>query len=78
MCFIRVGVAEVSTCEISVKPGQHVAIGDDIGMYYFRGSSHVLGFGSQAKITFEDLNGRPIEPHTHYWVNTVISKVAQD
>jgi len=35
---------EVSTCEITVKEGQHVNKGDETGMFHFGGSSHVLLF----------------------------------
>lgn len=44
MAFIGVGMDEVSTCDIGVKEGQHVKKGDEIGMFHFGGSSHVLLF----------------------------------
>lgn len=44
MAFIGVGMDEVSTCEITVREGQHVTKGDEIGMFHFGGSSHVLLF----------------------------------
>lgn len=78
ICFIGVGMAEVSTCEVSVQAGQEVAIGDELGMFHFGGSSHTLIFGPQVQITFENLAGQPIEENNHYWINTVIGKVAQN
>jgi len=78
MCFIGVGMAEVSTCQLSVQAGQRVKIGDELGMFHFGGSSHALVFGPKAKITFEDLNDKPIEANNHYWINTVIGKVASN
>lgn len=44
MAFIGVGMTEVSTCDITVKEGQHVKKGDEIGMFHFGGSTHVLMF----------------------------------
>ena len=78
VCFVGIGMAEVSTCEISVTVDQEVAIGDQLGMFHFGGSSHALIFGPQVNITFEDLLDRPIEQGNHYWINTVIGKTAQN
>ncbi|KAJ5698134.1 hypothetical protein N7462_000139 [Penicillium macrosclerotiorum] len=44
MAFIGVGMAEVSTCDITVKEGDHVKKGDQIGMFHFGGSTHCLLF----------------------------------
>lgn len=44
MAFIGVGMAEVSTCEITVQEGQHIKKGDQIGMFHFGGSTHCLIF----------------------------------
>ncbi|KAA6407928.1 MAG: phosphatidylserine decarboxylase [Lasallia pustulata] len=44
MAFLGVGMAEVSTCDITVKEGQHVKKGDEIGMFHFGGSTHCLLF----------------------------------
>ncbi|KAF7367587.1 Phosphatidylserine decarboxylase [Mycena sanguinolenta] len=54
VCFIGVGMVEVSTCALSVKAGQDVEKGDELGMFHFGGSSHVLLFGPNAKLTFND------------------------
>ena len=50
MAFIGVGMDEVSTCEITVKEGQHVKKGDELGMFHFGGSSHCLLFREGVKI----------------------------
>jgi phosphatidylserine decarboxylase len=42
MAFIGIGMDEVSTCEITVKEGQHVKKGEQTGMFHFGGSSHCL------------------------------------
>ena len=44
MAFIGVGMDEVSTCEITVKEGDHIKKGQQTGMFHFGGSSHVLLF----------------------------------
>ncbi|KAK4936668.1 hypothetical protein LTR10_022520 [Elasticomyces elasticus] len=44
MAFLGVGMCEVSTCDITVKEGEHVKKGDQIGMFHFGGSTHCLMF----------------------------------
>jgi phosphatidylserine decarboxylase len=44
MAFLGIGMCEVSTCEMTVKEGQHVQKGDEIGMFHFGGSTHCLMF----------------------------------
>lgn len=71
MCFVGVGMAEVSTCDVSVTEKQHVNAGEELGMFHFGGSSHALIFGPQCKVTFADVaaEGR------HVWVNSVIGRI---
>ena len=57
MCFIAIGMAEVSTCEITVYAGQHVEKGQETGMFHFGGSTHCLIFGPDVEIDF-DLHGQ--------------------
>lgn len=57
MCFMAVGMAEVSTCEITVFEGQHIKKGDQIGMFHFGGSTHCLFFTPEVNIEF-DLHGQ--------------------
>lgn len=52
--FIGVGMVEVSTCVLSVEGGQRVRQGEEIGMFQFGGSTHVLLFGPKSNITFVD------------------------
>ncbi|CAI7596498.1 unnamed protein product [Penicillium glandicola] len=44
IAFIGVGMAEVSTCDITVKEGDRLMKGDEIGMFHFGGSTHCLLF----------------------------------
>ena len=57
MCFIAIGMAEVSTCDIEVFDGQHVKKGQQIGMFHFGGSTHCLLFRPGVNLTF-DLHGQ--------------------
>ena len=57
MCFMAVGMAEVSTCDITVKVGQHVNKGDQMGMFHFGGSTHCLIFRPTVNLDF-DLHGQ--------------------
>jgi phosphatidylserine decarboxylase len=50
MAFIGVGMDEVSTCEITVKEGQHIKKGDETGMFHFGGSTHCLLFRRGVKV----------------------------
>jgi phosphatidylserine decarboxylase len=52
-----VGMAEVSSNEITVHDGQHVNKGDQLGMFHFGGSTHCLIFRPQVKLQF-DLHGQ--------------------
>jgi len=44
MCMIAIGMAEVSTCDVTVKEGQHVKKGDQMGMFHFGVSSACAGW----------------------------------
>ncbi|MDI6743423.1 MAG: phosphatidylserine decarboxylase family protein [Smithella sp.] len=57
MAVMFVGMAEVSTNEITVRVGQHVKKGDQLGMFHFGGSTHCLIFRPQVQLKF-DLHGQ--------------------
>ncbi|KAI0362174.1 hypothetical protein OH77DRAFT_1432835 [Trametes cingulata] len=71
VAFIAVGMAEVSTCEVTVKEGDSVAKGEEIGMFHFGGSTHCLVFGPQAKVDFNKLS-----PKTDVQLNQPIATVS--
>ncbi|KAJ7746013.1 phosphatidylserine decarboxylase-domain-containing protein [Mycena metata] len=52
--FIAVGMVEVSTCTLAVKAGQRIEKGAELGSFHFGGSTHVLVFGPNTNITFND------------------------
>jgi len=57
MAVRLVGMAEVSSNDITVYVGQHVNKGDQLGMFHFGGSTHTLMFRPQVKLDF-DLRGQ--------------------
>jgi phosphatidylserine decarboxylase len=56
MCFLPVGMAEVSTCDITVSHGQHVLKGDELGTFHYGGSTMCMIFRKEVDLTF-DLHG---------------------
>jgi phosphatidylserine decarboxylase len=57
MAVLFVGMAEVSSNEITVYEGQHVNKGDQLGMFHYGGSTHALIFRPQVELEF-DLHGQ--------------------
>lgn len=53
MCFVAIGMAEVSSCEITVQPGEYVKKGDPIGTFHFGGSTHCLIFRPGVNLQFD-------------------------
>jgi len=53
MCFLSVGMAEVSSNEITVERGQHVSKGEQLGMFHFGGSTHCLIFRPELLVDFD-------------------------
>lgn len=52
IAMVPVGMAEVSSCEINVVPGQSVSRGDLIGMFHYGGSTHCLVFQPGVELDF--------------------------
>ena len=48
------GMAEVSTCEITVVDGQAIKKGEELGMFHFGGSTHCLIFRKNVSLDFVD------------------------
>ena len=53
MCFIAVGMAEVSTCQVTVREDDVVTKGQELGMFHFGGSTYCLVFRPGVNITFD-------------------------
>ncbi|KAI0750817.1 phosphatidylserine decarboxylase family protein [Daedaleopsis nitida] len=52
MCFMAVGMAEVSSCEVTVQEGKKVKKGDELGMFHFGGSTHCLIFRPDVNVSW--------------------------
>jgi len=63
MAILFVGMAEVSSNEITVYEGQHVEKGDQLGMFHFGGSTHALIFRPGVELEF-DLRGQTPGVHS--------------
>jgi phosphatidylserine decarboxylase len=59
MCVLAVGMAEVSSCQITVYEGQRVRKGDQIGMFHYGGSTHCLIFRSGVRLEFDHHGQKP-------------------
>jgi phosphatidylserine decarboxylase len=70
MCFIAVGMAEVSTCEVTVTEGQVLKKGDQLGVFHFGGSTHCLLFRPQTKVVFD-----PDQPNSKILLHSAIGTV---
>ena len=75
MAFLAVGMAEVSSCDVTVKAGQRVTKGDEIGTFHFGGSTHCLIFRPGVEVEF-DLGGQtPGLDAKNIKINTAIARV---
>ncbi|MCC6372432.1 MAG: phosphatidylserine decarboxylase family protein [Bacteroidia bacterium] len=54
LCVMPVGMAEVSSCVVTVKPGQKVKKGSQIGYFQFGGSTHCVVFKKGAIASFQN------------------------
>lgn len=53
VCFIAIGMGEVSTCQATVYEGEHVMRGDHLGMFHFGGSASALVFRAAANLQID-------------------------
>src|SRR5580658_1863192 len=59
MCMLAVGMAEVSSCQITVYDGQHVMKGEQLGMFHYGGSTHCLIFRPEVQLEFDHHGQKP-------------------
>ncbi|XP_033109829.1 L-tryptophan decarboxylase-like [Anneissia japonica] len=59
MCFVSIGMSEVSSNEITVRENDKVKKGDQLGMFHFGGSTHCLIFRPEVKIEFDTRGQTP-------------------
>jgi phosphatidylserine decarboxylase len=75
MCVLPVGMAEVSTCQITVYEGQRVRKGDQLGMFHFGGSTHCLIFRPGVNLEFDHHGQKPGLNSQNIHVNARIATV---
>jgi phosphatidylserine decarboxylase len=75
MCLLAVGMAEVSSCQITAYEGQHVRKGDQLGMFHYGGSTHCLIFRPEVGLEFDHHGQRPGLHATNIPVNARIATV---
>jgi phosphatidylserine decarboxylase len=75
MAFVAIGMAEVSTCEVTVEPGQHLRKGEQLGMFHFGGSTHLLVFRPQTQVSFRLHGQTPGLEASNILVNAAIARV---
>ena len=75
LCVLPVGMAEVSSCQITVYEGQRVRKGDQIGMFHFGGSTHCLIFRSGVNLVFDHHGQTPGLMSKNIPVNSRIATV---
>jgi phosphatidylserine decarboxylase len=75
MAFVAVGMLEVSSIEFTVKTGDRVKKGDEIGMFHFGGSTHCLVFQPGVNLKF-DFRGQTPGTHRELFNIPVRSKIA--
>ncbi|KAK3392534.1 phosphatidylserine decarboxylase-domain-containing protein [Sordaria brevicollis] len=64
VALVFVGMAEVSTAEVTVREGERVEKGDQLGMFHFGGSTHLQIFEPHVKLEFRDEVYRADRNHT--------------
>ena len=75
MCVVPVGMAEVSSCDITVRAGDRVKKGDQLGMFHFGGSTHCLLFRPGVELEFEFYGQTPSLDAGNMRLNTAIARV---
>lgn len=77
MCLMTVGMAEVSTCEITAYEGQRVEKGDQVGMFHYGGSTHCLIFRPEVRLEFDHHGQKPGLKSKNIPVNARIATVIE-
>ncbi|HVN46115.1 MAG TPA: phosphatidylserine decarboxylase family protein [Steroidobacteraceae bacterium] len=75
MCVLAVGMAEVSSCHITVYEGQRIRKGEQIGMFHYGGSTHCLIFRPGVRLEFDHHGQKPGLQARNIQVNTRIATV---
>jgi phosphatidylserine decarboxylase len=76
MCVLAVGMAEVSSCQITVYEGQRLRKGEQLGMFHFGGSTHCLIFRPGVPLQFDHHGQEPGLHAGNIPVNARIARLA--
>jgi phosphatidylserine decarboxylase len=72
VAFVGVGLHEVSTTEISVRVGQRIRAGEELGMFHYGGSTHCLIFQPHVNV-----EGFPMEAQHNVPVNGALARIVR-
>ena len=75
MCFVSIGMSEVSSNDITVNVGDRVKKGDQLGMFHFGGSTHCLIFRPEVNVEFDTRGQTPGLETDNINVKAKIAKV---
>jgi phosphatidylserine decarboxylase len=75
VCFMAIGMAEVSSCDVRVRAKDSVDKGSLLGMFHFGGSSHALIFNKDVKLEFRPDLVKEDGNANHIKVNDCLAKV---
>ena len=79
MCFIAVGMSEVSTCQITIQENDLVTKGEEIGMFHFGGSTYCLVFRKETNLKFVYDDGQlPYTPDPKHQLHACLSRKIAD
>ena len=77
MCFLPVGIAECSSCNITVAVGERVRKGDQLGMFGYGGSTYCLLFRSQTRLEFNVDGSKIGKDPSNILINARIAKATR-
>jgi phosphatidylserine decarboxylase len=79
MCFIAVGMSDVSTCQITIQENDLVTKGEEIGMFHYGGSTYCLVFRKEANLKFVYNGGQlPYNPDPKHPPHACLSRKIVD
>jgi len=77
LCVLAVGMAEVSSCEITVYEGQRLRKGEPLGMFHFGGSTYCLIVRPGVALEFDHHGQKPGLHARNIHVNARIATVVE-
>lgn len=75
MVIVFIGMAEVSSCEFTVREGQEIMKGQELGMFHYGGSSHCMLFRPGVDIHFVQMRPWGTDEERNLPVGSVLGVV---